>query len=421
MSRRFDRRDALCGPRSCRGAQRFAHRFAAVRKKLSQVNLSPGIAPPRKRYRSPNEYPEHEHISWFATRPLPDHRVNRQRRDGRGLPRQGDPAPIAEEVDSFAGANYGLFSVCDTGTLVYRTGAAARFALTWVDERGNSAGTLSDLGEYANATVSPDSTRVAVAVGQPGLRDIWILDVARGTSTRLTFDPANDDFPVWSPSGADIVFSSTRRGPPRMYRKPSDGSGEERLLTDHWGAPTSWSKDGRFLLFTHQTATTANDIWVLPDPGGTSGEAKPFSILATRFAEFEAQFSPDGQWIAYMCNESGMPEIYVRRFSPDEKATDTGAKWLISKGNGGFPRWRADGRQLFYSSLALQLMAVDIDTSKGFQAGTPRRLFATPPPFLNVGWDVALDGKRFLFSAAPSGQRATPFTVVLNWRAGLKQ
>jgi hypothetical protein len=333
----------------------------------------------------------------------------------------GDAVPIAEGVDSFAAANYGLFSVSDTGTLVYRTGAAAKLALTWVDERGNSASTLSELGEYANARLSPDGTRVAVAVGQPGLRDIWILDVARGTSTRLTFDPANDDMPVWSPSGDEIVFSSTRGGPPRMYLKPSNGSGEERLLTDTSGQATSWSKDGRFLLFTYQSATTANDIWALPDPGRTPGESKPISVLATQFAEFSAEFSPDGRWIAYMSVESGMPEVYVRPFSPDTKTAGSGAKWLISKGSGVFPRWRADGRQLFYSSLALQFMAVDIDTSTGFQAGTPRRLFATPPPFLNLGWDVGADGKRFLFSAAPSGARATPFTVVLNWMAGLKQ
>jgi Tol biopolymer transport system component len=257
-----------------------------------------------------------------------------------------------------------------------------------------------------------------VAAGAAGSRDIWILDVARNSSTRFTFDPANDDNPLWSPDGKNIVFSSNRKGESRLYIKPADGSGEERLLTDQPGEATSWSKDGRFLLFTNASPKTGNDIWTLPNPGLASGDAKPMPLLATQFNEQDAQVSPDGRWIAYQTNESGASDIYVRPIS--DEGNGGGAKWLISKGLSLYPRWRSDGKQIFYATPNLDIMAVDIDTSKGFQAGTPRRLFTAPPPLLTVRWSMTADAKRFLFITTPNGGRPAPFTVVLNWAAGLK-
>jgi serine/threonine protein kinase len=331
----------------------------------------------------------------------------------------GEPAAIADGVDSFTGASYGLFSVSDTGALVYRAGAGSKLVTSWFDQNGKPSGTLGEPGEYANPAISPDGTRVAVAAGTLGSRDIWILDVARNSSTRFTFDPANDDDPVWSPDGKNIVFSSNRKGETRLYIKPSDGSGEERLLTDQPGVPTSWSKDGRFLLFTSASPKTGGDIWVLPNSGLASGDAKPMPLLATQFSEEGAQVSPDGRWIAYTTNESSASDVYVRPISAE--GNGSGAKWLISKGLSIYPRWRSDGKQIYYASPNLDLMAVDIDTSKGFQAGTPRRLFTAPPPLLNIGWDMTADAKRFLFITTPNGGRPAPFTVVLNWAAGLKK
>jgi Tol biopolymer transport system component len=331
----------------------------------------------------------------------------------------GEPAAIAEGIDSFDPANYGLFSVSETGTLVYRRGAASQLAPTWFDQQGNAGGTLGERGEYANPAVSPDGARVAVALGPWRTRDIWILDVARGTTTRFTFDPGHDDDPVWSPDGKSIVFSSNRSGQGDLYIKPADGSGEERLLfkSDQPKSPTSWSKDGRFLLFSSFGPKTRSDLWILP----MQGEAKPISILQTQFDELLGQISADSHWIAYMSDESGNYEIYVRPFSAVASGGATGARWMLSKGTGAYPRWRADGKELFYTTLGFQQMAVDIDTGKGFQAGTPRRLFLAPPPVNDVGWDLAPDGKRFLFVAAPGGGRTIPFTVVLNWAADLKK
>jgi len=331
----------------------------------------------------------------------------------------GEPAAIADGVDSFGTANYGLFSVSDTGALVYRAGAGSKLVTSWFDQNGKPAGPLSEPGEYANPALSPDGRRVAVAAGAAGSRDIWILDIARNSSTRFTFNPANDDNPVWSPDGKNVVFSSNRKDESRLYIKPADGSGEERLLTEQPGTPTSWSKDGRFLLFTSSSPKTGNDIWALPNPGLAAGDAKPMPILATQFNEREAQVSPDGRWIAYTSNESSASDVYVRPFSAE--GNGSGAKWLISKGLAIYPRWRSDGKQIFYADPNLDIMAVDIDTSKEFQAGTPRRLFTAPPPLLTVGWSMTADAKRFLFITTPNGGRPAPFTVVLNWAASLKK
>jgi Tol biopolymer transport system component len=334
----------------------------------------------------------------------------------------GESVPIAEGVDSYAGQFYGLFSVSDNGTLVYRRGGGSKLALLWLDQHGNLAGTPSESGDYANPAVSPDGSRVAVAVGPSGSRDLWIVDPARGTNTRLTFDPADDDNPIWSPDGKTIAFGSNRGGSRKPYVKPADGSGEERLLADRPGFPTSWSNDGRFLAVTAASAETANDIGVLRISDQTSSESNQTSLVASRFNEGQAQFSPDGRWVAYTSNESGAVAVYVQPFSPAGSAGTGGAKWLISRGFGILPRWSSDGKQLFYiDAQSLDLMAVDIDTSKGFQAGTPRRLFTAPPPIIPVGWDNMPGDKRFLFVTTPNAGRPAPFTVVVNWAASLKK
>lgn len=331
----------------------------------------------------------------------------------------GEPVAIATGVDSFALRNYGLFSVSNTGTLVYRGGGSGtQPMLTWFDQQGNPVGTLGDTGDYSSPAISPDGSRVAVAMGSEATRDIWILDVARGTSTRFTFDPARDDVPAWSPDGKNIAFSSNRGGQMDLYLKPADGSGEEKLVlkTDEQKFVDSWTKDGRFLLFGSGGANTGADMWALPFPG----EARPALLLRTQFQEGGSRVSPDGRWLAYASNESGSFEIYVRPFAPEALA-GTGAKWLVSKAGGIDPVWRTDGKELLYLGVTSQIMAVDIDTSKGFQAGTPRRLFNAPSDALTAGWDLSPDGKRFLFVAPPGTGRTIPFTVVLNWAAGLKK
>jgi Tol biopolymer transport system component len=190
-------------------------------------------------------------------------------------------------------------------------------------------------------------------------------------------------------------------------------------VADQTGVPSSWSTDGRVVLFTTTGEKTGADIWALPDPRAPSGSNAPFPVIATSFTEQQGQFSPDGRWIAYASSETPPVDVYVRPFSLDG-GSGTSAKWLVSKGLATFPRWGSDGRQLFYTTIStFGLMAVDVDTSKGFQALTTRRLFMAPPPLLPTNWSLAPDDNQFLFVAAADGGRTAPFTVVLNWHAAL--
>jgi eukaryotic-like serine/threonine-protein kinase len=245
----------------------------------------------------------------------------------------GEPSPIADGIDSFPAATGGLFSVSDAGTLVYRSAAEQRVAPTWFDLQGKPAGTLAEPSDYANAAVSPDGTRIAVARGPAGARDLWVIDVVRSTTMRLTFDRADDDNPVWSPDGSNLAFSSTRTGQPKLYIKPADGSSEERVLIDQPGIPTSWSTDGRILLFTSTSPKTGEDIWALSDPGRAPGERKSFPVLATPSSEFDGQLSPDGRWMAYVSDDAsqGGDHVYVQPFFDKEPVA--GGRWLVSGGS----------------------------------------------------------------------------------------
>jgi eukaryotic-like serine/threonine-protein kinase len=328
----------------------------------------------------------------------------------------GEPAAIAEGVDSFDTTNHGQFSVSDTGTLIYRLGGS-QAGLTWFDQQGNPAGTLGGPAAYSSPAISPDGSRVAVAVGPEANRDIWILDVAGGAERRFTFDPGRHDYPAWTPDGRSISFISNRGGQMDLYIKPADGSGEEKLLlkTDQPKIEDHWTKDGRFLLFESTGPKTSGDIWALPFPAGT-----PAPLLQTPITEGQPRVSPDGRWLAYSSLESGTIDIWVRPFAPGAPV-GTGAKWLVSKDTGWRSLWRPDGKVLFFLSVTSRAMAVDIDTSKGFQAGTPRRMFTVPPGGGIAGWDLSPDGKRFLLPVPVNTSGITTYTVVVNWAAGLKK
>ena len=228
-------------------------------------------------------------------------------------------------------------------------------------------------------TPIPQSLRTARGSRSPWVRrqsrDIWIVDVARGTSTRFTFDPARDDFPVWSPDGKNSRFC-LQPDWPREALHQARRNGQEK--NGRWAIRLGFPKAGR-----RTAASCCSPISLrkpaailvlpnpLPGPGRASPESKATPFLVTQFSEQLAQFSPDGRWVAYQSNSPSAADVFVRPFSPDGNG-GAGAKWLVSKGSGIYPRWRADGKQLFYSTISLDFMAVDIDTSKEFQAGTPR-------------------------------------------------
>ncbi|MDD1679965.1 MAG: hypothetical protein LUO93_12375, partial [Methanomicrobiales archaeon] len=221
--------------------------------------------------------------------------------------------------------------------------------------------------------------------------------------------------------GKTIAYASNHGGHMDLYQKLADGSGEEGLLfksnADKY--TTSWSRDGRFLLYMNLDPKTGQDLWVLP----LAGERKPIPFLRTEFIERDARFSPDGRWIAYSSDESGNDEVYVRPFVPGAAGgSASGGKWLVSKGGGRVPLWRADGKELYYlNSASFDQMAVAVTAEKAFQAGVPRRLFVAPQIISQP--DVSADGTRFLFAAigGPGASAQTPFIVVTNWQAALKK
>jgi Tol biopolymer transport system component len=337
----------------------------------------------------------------------------------------GDPVPIAEAVGSADGS--GFFSASTNGVLTYveGNGGAGNTQLTWFNQEGKNLGTIGEPGIFSSSALSPDGKQVAVGrldLQQSRNSNLWLLDLTRGgAATRFTFDASRDVYPVFSPDSSRIVFTSLREGPANLYQKLTSGAkNEEPLLKSAENKlPFSWSGDGRFLLYTVQTAKGKGDIWVLP-MDGSKKEPLPFQV--TDFNETAAQFSPDGRWIAYESDESGRVEVYVREFSlgSDGKPEPTG-KYQISSGGGGVPQWREDGKELFYISADRRtMMSADITTKPAFQSLPGKMLFQVPAA-LGAPPAVSGDGKRFLVAMPVAQSGAQQFTIVQNWQASLKK
>ncbi|MEO8052631.1 MAG: protein kinase, partial [Acidobacteriota bacterium] len=341
--------------------------------------------------------------------------------DNRRLEIKGQAVPVAEQVkQNRTGAGYIQFSASANDALVFPRSSYLR-QVNWFDRAGKALGTVGEPGSYGvlgNLELSPDGTRLALTKNNGGADagNLWLLDLSRGgANTRFTFGSLVDTDPVWSADGSRIIFSSNRDGSYNLYQKPVNGVQDEEVLlnSSEEKHPTSWSRDGRFLLYTVIHPKTKSDIWILP----MQGDRKPVPFLHTEFNERQARFSADGHWVVYTSDESGQDEVYVRSFSMNSAGTavETGSKWPISNGLGAAPHWRADGREIYYRSRGGALMAVEIATKPTFRAGNPQPLGNLPLP----AWDSAADGKRFLGVAYVSGQQG--YTVVLNWQAGLKK
>jgi Tol biopolymer transport system component len=352
---------------------------------------------------------------------LRDRSLMAQPFDAGRMELSGDAFPIAEAV----GNNFqnSWFSASATGVLAYRTGTGAiggAGQLIWFDRSGKNLGAAGEPGVYQAVTLSPDGTRAAVMKLESSTYAISLHEFARAITTRLTFDPADDRLPVWSPDGKRIAFTSLRGGLANLYQKPSNGAGNEEILfqSNDNKQLQDWSQDGRFLIYSQPRSGGDPDLWVLP----VEGDKRPVAYVKSAT---EGRFSPDTRFVAYSSNVSGKNEIYVQTF-PDA----AGGKWMVSKGGGGHPRWRRDGRELFYVSPELQMMAVDVGPSPTFHADIPKALFRAP---IRGGqgdsgvtrYDVAANGQRFLINAvgieANPEEKASPITVVLNWQAGLKK
>jgi Tol biopolymer transport system component len=344
----------------------------------------------------------------------------------------GDPFPVAEQVGSSISNPF--FSVSANGVLVYRSGGfAGNSQLAWFDREGKPLWSVGPLGLYNDLALSLDGTRVATARRdiQSGNLDIWLLDVAHGVPTRFTFDAGLELDPVWSPDGRRVVFSSTRDGAFNLYQRGSAGVGrDEAVLKSNLEKHVyDWSSDGRYLIYTVTDPKTKADLWILPDPAGTNGEPKPTPFLVTPYNETEGQFAPAAtgaqRWIAYVSDESGRYEVYVQPLA--EGSSEPAGKFQISSDGGSQPRWRRDGKELYYIALDGKLMAAEINLARQFEHGVPKTLFTTR--ILRGGaastdvfrYAPAPDGKRFLINSTAEDTTSSPITIVLNWSAGVKR
>jgi len=349
---------------------------------------------------------------------LRDNTLVAQPFDRRHYVLSGEPHALNDDVLYTPLVDRAVFSVSGGAVLVTQTGKGAALSqLMWFDRSGKPTGTVGVPGSYNNVRLSPDGRRIATDQTDTDGRniDIWVHESVRGTVTRLTFDPSLDEAPIWSPDGKQILFTSNRKQLGfHFYLKNADGSGFEEeaadfgpgLLANAW----DWSRDGKNALFRKGI-----ELWYF---SWSERVAKP--LLQAKWTVRNAQFSPEGRWVAYASNETGSMEIYVSAFPT------ANGKWQVSSAGGQEPRWRQDGKELFYLSAEGKMMAVKVKTGASFEADSPVALFQThrrqPVSAQDFfSYDVSGDGQRFLIATRVDEANAAPLSVLLNWASEMEK
>jgi eukaryotic-like serine/threonine-protein kinase len=334
--------------------------------------------------------------------------------DARSARLQGSPVVVARQVGFNAIGYRSLVSA--SSHVVALVEPSAGWQLTWFDSAGARVGTVAPPGQYNSACLTGDGKYVVYDAADPrtGNIDLWSFDLARGVSTRLTYDPAVDFYPVCSSNGDEVVFASLRAGPPALFRLRISSPGTERLLhqTSVAEIPSDWSADGKWILYSAFNPKTSWDVWALPMVPGQ----EPAPLVASPAEERNARFSPNGRFMAYVLLEGGTSDVIVEPFPP------TGTRWQVSREGGRQPVWSPDGRQLYYVSADKKLIAVAITTEAGTLAvGTSRVVAETRMAGLErntqgASFLVTSDGKRFL--SVEGGDEVRPITLLLNWAGG---
>jgi serine/threonine protein kinase len=327
----------------------------------------------------------------------------------------GEPVVVGEPVGSANSLVDCGFSLSTDGLLAYRSGAGTLRQLRWYDRSGQGLGVAGEPGliTMLYPELSPNGKDVAIQRIVDNNPDVWLLDLVRGGWNRFTFDPAFDTSPIWSPEGSQIAFSSDRNGPSSLYVKPANSAHNEDLLKGppNPKSPQDWSKDGRFLLYQEINPKTGRDLWALPMTGT---DRQPIAIANTPYDELNGQFSPNGLWVAYQTNESGQFQIDVQSFP-----TPNG-KFHVSINGGSQPRWRVDGKELYFVAPDGTMMAASINsTGTNFAAAAPVALFSTSLAPVGAAnkqqYAVSHDG-RFLLNEQKDQSTNNPITLILNWK-----
>jgi hypothetical protein len=333
----------------------------------------------------------------------------------------GDVFPVAAGVSLTNTVDLPA-TVSDDGLLLYQPGGARAAQMGWYDRTGKSLGPVGAPGRVFEPAISPDEKSVVFRVGSATGYDLWVHDLRRGIETRFTSDLSINIAPFWSPLGDRIVFASNRKGGVyNIYQRAVGGSGQdEMLLSNVRGVPTQWSRDGRFIVYFEVDPKTKYDIGVI-SALGSAADRKAIPFLRTEFNELMGQLSPDSHWMAFTSDRSGRREVYVRPFP----AAD--GEWAISVAGGEQPRWRGDGKELFFIAADGKMMSASAKPLAGakpsFDAATPVVLFdshiALSPNNDLIDYDVTADGKRFFINT--TGGTSPPLTVVKNWNASGKK
>jgi eukaryotic-like serine/threonine-protein kinase len=336
----------------------------------------------------------------------------------RSLDLEGDSLLVAQRLSGSAYYGYQPFAASDE-LLLTTPEFTEPSQMSWLDRNGRSAGTVGEPGFYLSPRLSPDGGRIAVDVwdrtgDRAASSGVWLYD-ARGVGTQLT-NGLTDMNPIWSPSGDRIIFVSYRKKQSNvgLWIKTLDGSAEQLLVEapdQRW--PEDWSRDGRFVSIRDipETGKRNTELWIV-DAGG---EHKARPIVADAEYAGGSRFSPDGRWLAYGASESGKVDVYVRTF-PEGKS------WKVSSAGGSEPRWRGDGKELYYLTLDDKIMAVPVSSGQAaFSAGPPTLLFAIHSSPQGSRYDVTADGQRFLVNQTSTEQGSHPLNLVVHWTALLKK
>jgi Tol biopolymer transport system component len=334
--------------------------------------------------------------------------------DVKRLEMTGNPFPVAEAVSTGTGGN-SAFSASSNGILVLQSGSAAvSTELTWFDRAGQRVGTIGEPRWYSSVALSPNAGHLVTTVFDTESRtvDLWILDVLRPAPVRFTFDPAVERWPIWSEDGR-VIFQTWRDGRISLAQKAATGAGGEEILLasdDNGLAPLSVAPDGRSLLFSRVDAAQRSDLWILP----LTGERTPVPFLTSPFHERFAQHSPDGRWVVYDSDDTGRSEVYIR------PVQGSGEKWPVSTGGGTQPKWRGDGKEIYYINLSMTaVMRVPVGAANGkLEIGTPQVAAEAPMVVNRTGFDVSRDGQRLLVNVRKPTADLAPMTLVVNWLAG---